>query len=182
LLPTDWTIRAAIRDIIAAADTTGVVLPKFVLDVIVGENANLLKPTSGADSGRIHGWMITRGRVSNSRVGSVRWDDATTATSYRLDSVLSYRIWFLYRYAHGDEAADTDSTETFLTILDDVIEAFALKPRLNVGTSVCGGASNIKRHLELQIEEDPDIVAMGSEWAHFAPCRLDIELYRTPAD
>lgn len=182
MLPTDWTIRQAIRDLIAAADTAAVVLPKFALDILTGENANLLKPTSGTDSGLIHGWMIDRGRVTNTRVGSVRWDDAATATSYRLDCVLSYRIWFLYRYRHGDEAAGTDSTRTFITLLDDVIEAFALKPRLNIGTSECGGASNIKRHTELQIEDDPEIVSMGGEWAHFAPCRLDIELYRTPAD
>jgi hypothetical protein len=181
MTPSDWAIRSAIKSIIEAADPAAVVLPKFALDVMIGENANLLKPTSGADSGKIHGWMITRGRVGNTRQGSVRWDDAGNATSYRLDSTLSYRIWFLYRYQHGDEATDTDSTETFIYLLDEVIEAFALKPRLNIGASVCG-SSNIKQHRELQIEDDPDIVAMGSEWAHFAPCRLDVELYRTPAD
>lgn len=182
MLPTDWTIRQAIRDLIAATDTAAIVLPKFALDVLTGENANILKPTSGTDSGLIHGWMIDRGRVANERVGSVRWDDAATATSYRLDSTISYRIWFLYRYKHGDEGAGTDSTRTFITLLDDVIEAFALKPRLNIGTSECGGSSNIKRHTELQVEDDPDIVQMGAEWAHFAPCRLTVELYRTPAD
>lgn len=182
MLPDDYAIRNAIKTIIAAADTAAVVLPKFVLDILTGENGNLLKPTSGADSGKIHGWMITRGRGSNERKGAVRWDDSNNATSYRLDSVISYRIWFFYRYAHGDEAANTDSHETFFNILDDVIEAFALKPRLGIATTECGAGSHIKQHKELQIEEDPDIVAMGSEWAHFAACRLDVELYRTPAD
>lgn len=181
MLPTDWDIRNAIKTIIAAADTAAVVLPKFVLDVVTGENANLLKPTSGVDSGKIHGWMITRGRGGNTRQGSVRWDANDPASSYRLDSTISYRVWFLYRYAHGDEAANTDSHETFFNLLDDVTEALALKPRLGVSTTECGAGSHIKHHNELQVE-DVDIVAMGKEWAHFASCRLDVELYRTPAD
>lgn len=182
MLPTDYSIRQAIATIITATDTAAVVLPKFVLDVITGENANLLKPTSGADSGKIHGWMITRGRGTNTRQGSVRWDTNDPATSYRLDSTISYRLWFFYRYAHGDEGAGTDSTRTFYTLLDDVTEAFALNPRLNIATTECGAGSHIKQHSELQIEDDPDIVAMGAEWAHFAACRLEVELYRTPAD
>lgn len=182
MTPDDYSIRAAIASIISAADTAAVVLPKFVLDVLTGENANLLKPTSGADSGKVHGWMITRGRSQNKRVGSVQWDAADPATSYRLDSTISYRIWFFYRYIHGDEAANTDSHETFFNLLDDVIEAFALKPRLGISTTECGGGSRIKYHNELQVEEDPDIVAMGKDSAHFAACRLEVELYRTPAD
>lgn len=181
MLPDDYSIRAAIASIISAADTAAVVLPKFVLDILTGENANLLKPTSGADSGKVHGWMITRGRSENERKGSVRWDANDPATSYRIDSVISYRIWFFYRYAHGDEAANTDSHETFFNLLDDAIEAFALKPRLGIATTECGAGSHIKQHRELQVE-NVDIVAMGKEWAHFAECRLDVELYRTPAD
>lgn len=182
MTPADLTIRQAIASIISAADTAAVVFPKFILNVLTGENANLLKPTSGTDSGKIHGWMITRGRSTNARQGSVAWDAADPATSYRLDSTISYRIWFLYRYAHGSEVLDTDSTETFYNLLDDVIEAFALRPRLAIATTDCGGGSRIKHHNELQVEDDPDIVAMGKEWAHFAACRLDVELYRTPAD
>ncbi len=182
MTPTDWTIRQAVRDIIAAADTTAVVLPKFILDVVTGENANLLRPTSGADSGKIHGWMIGRGKESSKRQGKAHWNDDQTATSYRLDSNLSYRIWFLHFYAHGDEGAGTDSAKLFADHLDDVIEAFALKPRLNITTGEAGEGSHIRLHHELQIESDPDIVAMGAEWAHFAPCRLELEVYRTPAD
>lgn len=182
MTPNDLTIRQAIAAIISGVDTAAVVFPKFILDVVTGENANLLKPTSGADSGKIHGWMITRGRVGNARQGSVRWDAQDPATSYRLDSTISYSIWFFYRYAHGDETANTDSTETFFDLLDDVIEAFALNPRLNISTTECGAGSHIKHHNELQIENDPDIVSMGGEWAHFAACRLDVEIYRTPSD
>lgn len=182
MLPNDLAIRQAIAAIISGVDTAAAVFSKFILDVVTGENANLLKPTSGTDSGKIHGWMITRGRSGNTRKGSVRWDANDPATSYRLDSIISYRIWFLYRYAHGNEATDTDSTETFFNLLDDVIEAFALNPRLNIATTECGAGSHIKQHNELQVEDDPDIVSMGGEWAHFAACRLDVELYRTPAD
>ena len=182
MLPVDLTIRQAIAAIISGVDTDAVVYPKFILNVITGENANLLKPQTGDDSGRIHGWMITRGKVGNTRQGSVRWDASDPATSYRLDSTLSYRIWFLYRYEHGDESTNTDSTETFFDLLDNVIEAFALNPRLNIATTECGAGSHIKHHNELQVEDDPDIVSFGSEWAHFAACRLEVELYRTPAD
>lgn len=182
MTPTDLVIRQAIAAIITATDTAAVVFPKFILDVLIGENANLLKPTSGVDSGKIHGWMITRGRGGNTRQGSVRWDANDPATSYRIDSSISYRVWFFYRYAHGSEASDTDSTETFFNLLDDVIEAFALNPRLNIATTECGAGSHIKQHNELQVEDDPDIVSMGKEWAHFASCRLEVELYRTPAD
>lgn len=180
MIPADYTIRQAIADIITGVDADAVVLPKFVLQVLIGENANLLKPDGGADSGKIHGWMITRGRTGNTRQGSVQWTANDPATSYRLDSTASYRLWFLYRYQHGDEANGTDSTRTFFEILDGVIEAFALNPRLNIATQDCGGGSHIKRHLELQVEDDPTIVSMAGEFAHFAACRLDVELYRTP--
>ena len=182
MLPNDLAIRNAIKALIEGVDTAAVVLPKFVLDVVTGENANLLKPTTGTDTGKIHGWMIGRGRSENTRVGSVAWDANDPATSYRLDSKISYKIWFLYRYAHGSEAANTDSTGTFIDLLDDVTEVFARNPRLNIATTECGGGSRIKQHGELQVEADLDIVSMGAEWAHFAACRLDVELYRTPAD
>lgn len=179
MTPSDWTIRDAIRDIITAADTTAVVLPKFVLDVVTGENANLLKPTSGADTGKIHGWMIARASDSNQRKGSVPWDENDPATSYRLDSTIRYSIWFLHYYQHGDEGAGTDSTKLFSEKLDGVIEALALHPHLGLTQTQCG-SSKLKHHNELQVENE-DILSMAGEWAHWAQCSLTVEVYRTPA-
>jgi hypothetical protein len=161
-------------------DTTAVVFPKFILDVVVGENANLLKPTSGIDAGKIHGWMIGRASDANTRTGSVRWDDSSISTSFRLDSAVTYRIWFFHYYAHGSEASDTDSAELFSVKLDAVIEALAKNPRLAITTTGCGVGNQIKQHRELQVENE-EIVSMAGEWAHWAQCSLTVDLYRTPA-
>lgn len=181
MIPTDWEIRQALQSIISAADTAAVVLPKFVLNLFTGENAALIKPSAGVSSGKIHGWLIDRGRQQNDRVGSVPQWDAADATSYRIDSQVHYRIWFFHYYALGSEGAGTDSTKLFNERLDAVIEALARKPRLGIATTGCAGGNQIRKHAELQVEIDPDIVQMGEDWAHFAQCRLVIDLFRTPA-
>src|SRR5690349_20401243 len=129
MLRTDWAIKQAISGIITAVDTTGaVVLPKFVLDFMTGENPNIMRAASGADSGKIHGWMIDRGKQQNVRKSPVTRTEYTDESSYRIDSAIDYRIWFLHWYANGDEGAGTDSTKLFNERLDAVIEAFAKKP------------------------------------------------------
>lgn len=181
MVPSDLVIRTAIQTIIQAADPLAVVRRKIILGVIAGENPNLLR--SSGDGDRIHGWMIGRGRQENKRQGNPRFADASIQTSYRIDSLVHYRLWFLHYYQHGDDGvADTDSTELFDRRLDDVIEAFALRPRLEIPTGESGAGSHIKQHLEVQVEDDPDIVPCGKEMCHFAPCRLVVDIYRTPAD
>lgn len=174
MIPSDWEIRDSLRAIVAAADPAAVVLPKFVLDVMIGESGNLLKPAAGADAGRIHGWLIDRGKQSNKRINEVRWDGFADTVPYRLQSVQEYRLWFLHYYALGDENDGTDSARLFHERLDAVIEALAARPRLTLG-------DQIARHDELQIEKDPDIARMGDEWAHLAQCRLTVHLYRSSA-
>lgn len=172
MIPSDWAIRDSIRSILAAADPAAVVLPKFVLDVMIGESGNLLKPEAGADAGKIHGWLIDRGKQSNKRIGEVRWDGFADTVPYRLQTQHEYRIWFFHYYALGDEGAGTDSARLFNERLDAAVEALAARPRLTLG-------DQIARHDELQIERDPDIAKMGDEWAHLAQCRLIVHLYRS---
>lgn len=179
MIPTDLEIKTAIRSIIQAADPTAVVYRKFVLDLLTGENPNLLR--SSSDGNRVHGWMIGRGQQANKRHGKPRFADDQDATSYRIDSSINYNIWFFYEYVHGDEDANTDSTRKFEVALDAVIEAFAKKPRFNIATGESNQGNQLWSHGELQVPDDPDIVSMGAVPCHFAPCILVVNAYRTPA-
>lgn len=183
MTPSDWVLRQAIQALIAAVDTNAVVLPKFILDVIIGENANQLKPETGVDAGRIHGWMIGDATEQNKRIGSVTGamdDSVEDNLGWRLDSTLTYPIWGFHFYQNGDESLDTDSTKLFADIWNAVVEKFARKPRLGISGTACGGVNQVKQHHELQATDKPDIVKMGNEWAHFRPAELTIDLYRTP--
>lgn len=184
MIPSDWDIRAAIRTLILAADTTAVAWPNFILDVIIGDNANALKPTSGADSGKIHGWMIGEPAETNARQGAVRWDDDDSASDnskWRLDTSLTYPIWFLHYYEHGDPATGHSSAKLFAERRAAVVEKFAKKPRLGIFGGACAGSNQIKSHGELQATERPELIAMGGEWAHWVGYSLRVDLYRTPA-
>lgn len=172
MIPSDWDIRNAIRGIVAAADPEAVVLPKMVLDVTLSENPSLLKPEAGASAGRIHAWLIDRGKQRNKRLGEVRWDSKADSAPYRLEAHTDYLLKFFHFYELGDETAGTDSNRLFIDRLDRVIEYVAGKPRLSLG-------DQIARHEDVQLEKDPVIVPMGAEWAHMATCRLTVVHYRS---
>src|SRR5262249_38712645 len=155
----------AIASVITSADSLAVVWPKFILDVLIGENANLLKPATGKDTGKIHGWMIGNPAEGNTRIGSVnRFESDATVdnTAWRLETTLTFPIWFLHFY---DNEADSD--KLFDDIRESVVEKFARKPRLAIEGSACGTANHIRSHRELQAGDRPTIVKMGAEWAHW---------------
>ncbi len=169
MVPSDDQMKDEIKAILQIADPLGVVLKEFVLEVMSGENPNVIR--SAADGGRVHGWMIGSGKQENKRQGNPRFQDATIQTSFRIDSTLHYRLWFLHYYQLGV------SSTLFQTILDKAVEEFSKRPRFSIEIS------NIKQHQELQVEDDPDVVGVGDAgMAHFAPCRLVVDCYRTPAD
>lgn len=184
MVPTITDIKTAIRAIILSGDSIAVVFPEFIKDVIVGDNANDLKPTTGADAGKVHGWMIGEPAETNERVTpvSVFDSDVNGVTGWKLKTILTFPIWFLHYYQHGDPAAGTSSSKKFNAIREVVVTKFTRKPRLGITGDTCSGGNNIVKHNEMQLADRPTIIDMGEDGCHFAFYELSIELFRTPGD
>ena len=184
MTPSEWTIREAIQSNILAADSISVVWLGFILDVLIGNNANALKPESGTDIGKIHGWMIGDPSEGNKRKTPVRPDDDDSAgnmTNWKVDTTLTYPIWFLHYYNHGNAATGENTHKLFSTIRDAVVTRFTNRPRLAIAGITCGGINQVYKHGEMQAQNRPEIVSMGDEWAHWVAYELTVDLYRTPA-
>jgi hypothetical protein len=163
-MPTDKQVRDAIKAIILTVSPNAVVHNRWVMALIDGEQANILRRTDG----KIQAWMISRLSASNTRVGPVPYSVEASRIPYKRESSWTYRIRFVYQF---DESNESNSSEDqFNAEIETVTNAIGLSPKLGLGVSVEG-------HSELQVQQIA-IPAYGRELGHTADCLLTVNLYQ----
>src|SRR5262245_27215885 len=149
---TEQQIRAAIRTVIVAQAPDAVVFPWWVLGHDPNQWPGLLKPSSGVDANKAHGYVFTRTQAEGGR---------KNAHCARRD--FTYDIWAFYWY--DETSTNTASSDVrFNAELDAIANAFV-------------NAASLP--LELQRAELPqfriDLNVFGGELLHYATGRLLVE-------
>jgi len=150
---TEAQIRAAIKTVITTNAPNAVVFAFWVLGHDPNEWPGVLRPPSGVDVDKVHGYIITRTQT-----------DAVRKNPQCVTRTFIYDIWAFYRY---DEASTntTSSDITFNAELDAISQAFVV-------------ASTLPAELQ-RVTEEPefriDLDMFGGELLHHAIGRLTVE-------
>jgi len=153
---TEAQIRAAIRTVIVAQAPNAVVFPWWVLGHDPNQWPGVLKPSSGPDANKVHGYVFTRTQTEGER---------KNAECVRRD--FTYDVWGFYFY--DETSTNTDSSDVrFNAELDAIANAFTVAATLP---------------LELRrVQEEPqfrlDLAVFGGELLHYATGRLVVEQIR----
>src|SRR5262245_51630521 len=109
---TEAQIRAAIRTVLAAQAPNAVIFPWWVLGYDPNTWPGVLKPSSGPDANKVHGYVFTRTNTEGER-----------RNSQCVRRQFSYDIWGFYFY---DELStnSTSSDVRFNAEIDAINDAF----------------------------------------------------------
>jgi hypothetical protein len=148
---TEAQIRTAIETVLTANAPNAVVFPWWVLGHDQNMWPGLLKPASGPDVDKVHGYVITREQTDGER-----------KNPQCVTRDFSYAIWGFRFYETGTMSANSDLS--FNAELDAICNAFV------IGSSL---------PLELGRAEPPqfriDLDLFGGELLHYAIGRLVVE-------
>ena len=150
---TDLQIRTAILGVLAAAAPNAIIFPWWALAHDPDTWPAILKPSTGPDAGKTHGYILTR---MNS--------EGTRRNSECVKRLFSYAIWGFYFY---DETSNntTSSDVRFNAELDTITNAFII-------------AASLPAELR-KVQEEPqfkvDLASLGGELLHYATGQLVVE-------
>ena len=150
---TESQIRAAIKTVLAAAAPNAVIFPWWALGHDPNTWPGILKPSSGPDANKTHGYIFTRINTEGER-----------RNSECVRRRFQYVIWGFYFY--DETSTNTDSSDIrFNAELDAINNAFITPSSLP---------------LELRrVQEEPefklDLAVLGGETLHYATGRLVVE-------
>lgn len=142
-LPSDKDVRAAIKAVIAAAAPNAVVAGRWVLKFEPAQWPGLLK--SSADSGRTHGYVITRSRTGPASLLGVG----------RVKRLWAYTILGLHYYETGTDT--TNSEDLFKAEIDAIVAALD-----------AGSIAGTKQVTEELVFFQEDLKQYGTEFVHVA--------------
>jgi hypothetical protein len=152
---TDAQIREAIRSVLATAAPNAIIFPWWAPGHDPNQWPAILKPSSGPDAGKVHGYVITRtnseGRRKNSEC---------------VKREFNYAVWGFYFY--DETSTNSNSSDVrFNAELDAFCKAFEI-------------ASLLPQELRRVTEEgEPefktDLDMFGGELLHYATGRIVLE-------
>jgi hypothetical protein len=150
---TEEQIREAIREVLAAAAPKAKIFPWWALGHDPSEWPGILKPETGDDSGKVHGYVFTRINTEGNRTNSER-----------VRREFNYVIWGFHYY---DETSrnETSSDSRFNAELDAFCNAFEIATNLPESL----------RRVQVEPEFNLDLDVFGGETLHFARGRLVVE-------
>jgi hypothetical protein len=150
-MTTDSQVRAAIKGIIAATQTTARIWPYNALSHNLAEWPGMFRMAVGGT----HGWIIKRSALSSV------WKHGGADRK-----VWIYDIWGFYGFRTGKESDNSD--DEWAVIIDAVAAGLKGEPRLGIDAEV-------ERHDLLQVEANTTIDC-GEETLHLGRCRLMVHL------
>lgn len=167
-------LRERIASVIASVATKAIVHPVWVMGVVSGENANILRsPLDTAPDGeqRIHAYTVTRVAASHKLQGTPIFDPVRAATMpLRLDAEMRFKVKGIHYFQHGGSAG-IHSENLFKEELTRLHVALARKPKLDFDYTVLG-------HDGLQIEAE-GFATYGKTLCHAVDCTLTVRLIQT---
>jgi hypothetical protein len=150
---TDAQIRTAILSVLASAAPNAVIFPWWALGHDPAMWPGILKPSSGPDANKVHGYVLTRTNSEGER-----------RNSECVKRLFNYSIWGFYFYDETSTNAN-NSDARFNAELDAITNAFII-------------AASLPAELR-RVQEEPqfrvDVDSFGGELLHFASGRLVVE-------
>jgi hypothetical protein len=152
---TEAQIRAAIRTVLANNAPNAVIFPWWALGHDPNHWPGILKPSTGPDAGKVHGYVFTRTNTEGVR-----------RNSESLRRIFEYAIWGFHFY--DETSTNTTSSDVrFNAELDAICQAFVraanLPPELH----------HVREDGELEFRID--LQTFGGELLHYATGRLLVE-------
>jgi hypothetical protein len=148
---TEAQIRAALETIIKAAAPNAVVYPWWVLGHDQNMWPGLLRPSSGPDANKVHGYVITRTQTDGKR-----------ENQQCVERQFSYTVWGFHFYETGDRTANSDLA--FNAELDAIADSFivvsSLPPEL--------------RWIDSEPSFRVDLDVFGAQLLHYAVGQLQV--------
>src|SRR5215510_10256676 len=150
---TEAQIRAALRTVIANAAPNAVIFPWWVLGHDPNQWPGVLKPSSGPDVNKVHGYVFTRTLT-----------EAERRNSQCVRRVFTYDIWGFYFY---DETSNNSSSSDvrFNAELDAINDSFIAPATLS---------PELQRVMQ-EPQFSVDLEVFGGELLHFARGQLIVQ-------
>lgn len=146
---TEAQMRTALETVIATAAPKAVVFPWWALGHDQNEWPGMLKPATGLDAGKVHGYVITRTNTEGER-----------KNPQCVTRLFAYDIWGFHFNETGTRVTNTD--QTFSAELDAITSAF-----INAAT-----LPEAVRQVEEELSFRIDLDIFGGELLHYATGRL----------
>lgn len=144
-LPSDQSVRAAISAIVTSAAPNAVVAGRWILRFEQGQWPGLLRPATGIDAGKTHGYVITR----------LRNGPATLIGLGRVKRFWTYSILGLHFYDTGTDASNSENL--FKAEIDAITAALD-----------AASVSGTKQVPEQMVMFEEDLKQYGTEFCHVA--------------
>jgi hypothetical protein len=152
---TDLQIRTAIQGVLAAAAPNAIIFPWWALGHDQNQWPAILKPSTGPDAGKVHGYIITR---TNS--------EGLRKNSECVRRLFNYVIWGFYFY--DETSTNSNSSDVrFNAELDAFCDAF------KIASSLPAELRRVTEEGEPEFTTDVDL--FGGELLHFATGRIVVE-------
>ncbi|CAN5183082.1 hypothetical protein BH09PAT1_BH09PAT1_8850 [soil metagenome] len=184
--PTDIEIRKAIAEVIRGALHTlygepvasaVIVHDHWLWGFSLGENAALLKVRTGAEKGKMHGWLIGLSSIDRKRPeptgGAQGAHHLRNRNPNRRDILRSYRIWCYHQLDTGTAGLESDeNSENRLAIeIEAVSDAFSRLPLMGIDNVWLMGNEELQFSLI-------DVFSFGGSQANVAQGSLGVRVQR----
>lgn len=184
--PTDVEIRKAIALVIRGAlvDLYGspigddiIIHDHWLWGFSLGENAALLKVRTGAEKGKMHGWLIGLAAIDRNRPAPVGGQQGAhhlrNRNPNRRDVLRSYRVWCYHQLDTGTAGLESDeNSENRLAIeIEAVADAFSRLPLMGIDNEWLMGNEELQFSLI-------DVFSFGGVQANVAQGTLGVRVQR----
>jgi hypothetical protein len=150
---TEAQIREAIRTVLAAAAPNAKIFPWWALGHDPNTWPGILKPETGPDANKVHGYIFTRINTEGDRRNSLS-----------VKREFNYAVWGFHYYDETSTNANSSDVR-FNAELDAICQAFEI-------------AASLPEELR-RVKEEPqfklDLAVLGGEPLHYATGRLLVE-------
>jgi hypothetical protein len=175
------TREKAVREAIAASVKTSApkarVEPVWVMGLVTGENANVLKSADDTTEGgeqRIHAFTVTRIKGTNESAEKPATGTGNPlklrALPVVLASSMTFRIKGVYPFRHGGDTGD-HSENVWKREVEAVVLHLASRPRLGLDHTVTG-------HAQVQVVNE-GFATYGKTLCHVSDLELTVQLVTT---
>lgn len=184
--PTDVEIRIAIASVIRGAlidlygNTLGnevIIHDHWLWGFSLGENSALLKVRTGAEKGKMHGWLIGLASVNRERPeprgGMQGAHHLRNRNPNRRDILRSYRLWCYHQLDTGTAGQESlENSENRLAIeIEAVSDAFSRLPLMGIDNEWLMGNEELQFSLI-------DVFSFGGAQANVAQGSLGVRVQR----
>ena len=172
------TIRTALVDLYGSTDGNEIIIhDHWLWGFSLGENAALLRVKSGAEKGKIHGWLIGLNSVQRARPNPVSGAQGShhlrNRNPNRRDILRSYRVWCYHQLDTGTAGIESDeNSENRLALeIEAVADEFSKHPLMGIDNEWLMGNE------ELQFAPI-DVFKFGEAQANVAQGTLGVRLQK----